>query len=112
MRQHGTTAVALELPAEPRTQYDRSGQRNESADRVDDGRSGKVVETCPQAGKEVALTAHHREEAIRSPRPVAYDWIDETGDGDAVEQIADKTCAANHGARGDGRAGIGERKLE
>ena len=40
------------------------------------------------------------------------DRIDEAGDADAVEQIADKTGAADHRARGDRGAGVGEGELE
>jgi len=32
------------------------------------------------------------------------DWINEAGDADAVEQVANKTGAANHRAGGNGRA--------
>ena len=43
---------------------------------------------------------------------MANDGIDEAGDADRVEQIADKTGAADHCAGGDGGAGIGEGELE
>ncbi len=43
---------------------------------------------------------------------MADDRIDEAGDADRVEQIADKTGAADHCAGGDGGAGIGECELE
>ena len=40
------------------------------------------------------------------------DWINEAGDPDAVKKVADEAGAADHGAGGDGRAGIGKRELE
>ena len=50
--------------------------------------------------------------AVRTPDPVADDRVDEAGDADAVEDVAHEAGAADHGARGDGRAGVGEGELE
>ena len=77
-----------------------------------DRRSGKVVEALPEAGKEVARGAHRGEEAIWAPRPVADDRIDEAGNAERVDQVADESGAADHCAGGDGGAGIGEGELE
>src|SRR5579864_9183850 len=40
------------------------------------------------------------------------DRINETGDGHAIEQVADESGAADHRARGNCGAGIGKGKLE
>ena len=40
------------------------------------------------------------------------DGVDETGNGKAVEKIANEASATDHCARGNGRASIGEGKLE
>ncbi len=72
----------------------------------------KVVEAGAEPGQEVAGAAHGGEEAIRSPGPVADDRIDEAGHREAVEQVADKAGAADHGAGGDGGTGVGEGELE
>src|SRR6185437_1774346 len=45
VRQHWRAAVSFEFAAEPRTQNDRAGQRNESADRVYDRGACEVVES-------------------------------------------------------------------
>ena len=76
---------------------------------VEPAKSWKLV---PSDGKEVAGAAHGGQEAVRTPGPVADDRIDEAGDAELVEQIADEAGAADHGARGDRGAGIGEGELE
>ena len=76
---------------------------------VEPAKSWKLV---PSARQEVAGAAHGGQEAVRTPGPVADDRIDEARDGDAVEQIADEAGAADHGAGGDGGAGVGEGELE
>ncbi len=43
---------------------------------------------------------------------MSEDGIDEPADAKAVQKIADEARAPDHGARGDGAAGVGERKLE
>ncbi len=43
---------------------------------------------------------------------MADDRVDEAGDAEAVEQVADESGAADHRARGDGGAGVGEGELE
>src|SRR5581483_3915746 len=40
------------------------------------------------------------------------DWIDETGNSNAIKQIADESGASNHCARRYGRAGIGKSELK
>ena len=65
-----------------------------------------------QAGPEMAVAAHVRQPAVRAPGPVADDRINETGNADAVEKIANETGASDHGAGGDGRAGVGKSELE
>ena len=71
--------------------------------RVHDGRSGEVTER---------ERLHDRQPSVRSPRPVADDRIDEAGHADAVEDVADEAAAADHRARRDRRAGVGEGELE
>src|SRR5215471_8499012 len=99
MRQHWAAAVALESAAESWTEHNRSSECDESADRVNDRRSCEVMETHTERCKEVSFTAHGREKPIRSPRPVANDGIDESRNGDAINQVANKTRSADHGAR-------------
>ena len=103
MRQHGAAAVALEDAAEPRTERNGAGQRDRAADGVHDGGAGEVAER---------ERLHDRQPAVRSPGPVADDRIDEAGDADAVEDVADEAAAADHGARRDRRARVGEGELE
>ena len=102
VRQHRAAAVALEDAAEARTEGDGAGQRDRAADGVHDGRAGEVVERH----------AIDRQPAVRTPGPVADDRVDEAGDADAVEDVADEAAAADHRARGDRRAGVGEGELE
>src|SRR6202043_3818473 len=40
------------------------------------------------------------------------DGIDETGNGNAIKEVANKPGATDHRARGNGRASVGESKLE
>ena len=112
VRQHRGAAIALEPAAEARAQRDGSGESDEAADGMDDRRSGKVMKAGAHPRQEVAVAAHRREEAVRPPGPVADDGVDEAGDGDAVEQVADEARATDHRAGGDGRAGVGEGELE
>ena len=112
VRQHRSAAVALEFAAEARPKNDRAGQGDESADGVYDRGTGEIMEAHAQRREEVAGAAHGRQPAVRTPGPVSDDRIDETGDADAVEQVADETGAADHRARGDRRAGIGKGELE
>src|SRR6185369_12238654 len=72
----------------------------------------KVVESSAQVWEEVSCRPHGGEEAVRSPAPVPNDGIDETRDTERVKQVANKSGAADHGARGDGGAGVSERELE
>src|SRR5438067_3718890 len=65
-----------------------------------------------QRWKEVSGAPHVSQPAIRTPSPMSDDWVNETGDADAIKKIADKPGATDHGAGGDGRAGIGESELE
>ena len=58
MRQHRLSAVALEGAAEPRAEHDRTGERDESADGMDHGRSGKIMETHAERREDVAGRAH------------------------------------------------------
>src|SRR5581483_10145080 len=106
VRQHGAAAVALEPPAEARAERDRAREGDEAADRVHDGRAREVVEARPEPGEEVAVASHRREESVRAPRPVADDRVDEAGDADAVDQVADEAGPADHRARRDRRAGV------
>src|SRR3954451_9195790 len=62
--------------------------------------------------EEVAVTAHQSEPAVRPPCPVPDDRINKTSDAEAIQKIADESGAADHRARGNGRTGIGEGKLE
>src|SRR5450432_1670685 len=101
MRQHRSPTVAFESAAQARTQDDRSGQCDESANGVDNRRSGKVVEAHAQGWEEVAIAAHQSQPSFRAPRPVSDDWINEAGYRDAIEQVADERGSADHGARRD-----------
>jgi hypothetical protein len=73
-----------------------------AADRVNDGGAGEVMEG---PGEVV-------QPAVRAPGPVAEDRVEEAADADAVPEVAPEAGAAEHGARGDRRAGVGERELE
>ena len=112
MRQHRSAAVAFEFPAESRAQNDSASQRDKSADRVDDRRSGEVMKGHARSRPEMAVAAHVREPPVRTPGPVTDHRIDEAGHADAVKKIADESRAADHRAGGDRRAGIGECELE
>ena len=112
VRHHGAAAVALELPAEARAEHDRAGQRDESADAVHHRGTGEIVEAHAERREEVAVAAHRRQPAVRPPGPVPDDRVDEARDAEAVDQVADEAGAADHGARRDGRAGVGEGVLE
>src|SRR5580698_8421105 len=70
------------------------------------------MEALSEAGQKEARCAHGGQEAVRTPRPVANDRIDEARDADGVEQIADEAGTADHGARGDGGTGVSEGELE
>src|SRR5579859_4638233 len=72
----------------------------------------EVMKALSQRGKEVAGGAHGGEETIRAPGPVTDDGVDESGNGDAIQKIADEAGASDHRARSDGRACVGERELE
>ena len=112
MRQHRRAAVTLESAPQPRPEHDRARERHEAADAVDDRRAGEVVEAHAERREVVAVAAHGREPAVRTPRPVAEDRVDEARDADAVDQVADETGAADHRAGGDRRAGVRECVLE
>ena len=66
----------------------------------------------PRLGRKWPSRAHRREEAVRSPAPVAEDRIDEARDADRVEHVADEPRAADHRARADRRSAVGEGELE
>src|SRR5262249_55964796 len=97
-----TAAVLAEHAAETRTERDGAHERNRTADAVYDSRTREIAER----------RVHNREPPVRSPAPVTDDRIDETGDADAVENVADEAAAANHCARRNRRASVRERKLE
>src|ERR1051325_7607284 len=46
--------------------------------------------------EEVAFAAHQCQPAIRPPSPVSDDWIDKSGDAQAVEQVANESSASDH----------------
>ena len=110
--QHRAAAVAFELAPQAWPQDDGSGQRYHAADGVDHGRAGKVMEALTEVGEEVACGAHGCQESVRPPCPVANDGIDEARHADRVEQVADEAGAPDHGAGGNGGAGVRERELE
>src|SRR5882762_6520739 len=60
----------------------------------------------------MTFTAHQCKLAVWTPGPVADDRVNETGDAEAVKKVADETRPSDHRTGGDGRAGIGEGKLE
>src|ERR1700683_3353041 len=87
VRLHRSAAVALEDASEPRSKRDCARQRDDSSDRVDDGGSREVVEVNRiQIGQP----------SVRTPCPVSDDRIDEAGDADAIEQVADEIAAPDH----------------
>src|SRR6202047_4026753 len=77
-----------------------------------DSGSGEIVEAHSQRRPNVAIATHESYPAIRSPSPVTDDGIDETGNGNAIKEVANKPGATDHRARGNGRASVGESKLE
>ena len=103
VRQRRAAAVAPEDAAEARTERNRADERNRAADAVHDRRAREVAERRRR---------HRRQPAVRAPAPVADDRVDEAGDADAVENVADEAAAADHRARRDRRAGVGEGELE
>src|SRR5690348_13291979 len=112
MREHGSTAIALELASQPGTKNNRASQGDESSNGVNNRGTGEVMETCAQAGKEVSGAAHSRQPSVRAPSPVTDDRVNETGDADAVKKVAHEAGPPDHGARGDGRAGVSKGELE
>src|SRR5580700_6725605 len=70
------------------------------------------METLSEAGQKIAGCTHGCEEAIRSPRPVTNDGVDESGDADRVEQIANETGSTDHCTGRDGGAGVSKRELK
>src|SRR4029077_2275311 len=109
---HGSAAITLECSAEPRSENDGASQGDKSADGVDDRGAREIVEAHSRCGPEMTLTAHVRKPTVRPPCPVADDRINETGNADAVEEVADETGPSDHSAGGDGRGGSGESELE
>ncbi len=101
-RRHAA-AVTLELATQARSEGNRAAQGDEAADRVHDRGTSEIVER----GR-----VDRVEPAIRTPRPVAEDRIDEPGHAEAVQQVADEAGPTDHGAGGDGAAGIREGELE
>ncbi len=98
VRQHGSAAIALECAAEPWTENDGAGQGNESADGMYDSGTGEIMEANSERWEKVAGAAHVGKPAVRAPGPVSDDGVDETGDANAVEKVADESGAADHGA--------------
>src|SRR5260370_27337029 len=98
-RQHGLAAISLDPATEPRPQNDGAGQRDKSTDGMDHGRSREIMEAHAQGWEEIPSTPHVRQPAVRSPRPVSDDWINETSHADTVEKVADEPGAADHRAR-------------
>src|SRR6185369_16002102 len=82
--QHRSAAIALEPAAEPRSENDRAGESNETADRVDYRGAGEIVEARSDPRQVVAGAPHQGEETVRAPGPVADDRVDKAGDGDAI----------------------------
>ena len=93
-------AVALELAAEAGPEGDGADEGDRAADRVHDGRSREVTERHARGG----------EPAVRAPDPVPDDRVDEARHADGVQEVALEPCAADHGARRDGRAGVGPKR--
>src|SRR4030095_1570223 len=89
-----------------------TGKRDETTDRVHNGGTREIVEIHSQRRKEVPVRSHRCQKSIRTPCPVTDDRIDKSGNSHAVEQVADKSSAADHGTGGDRRTRVGKRKLE
>src|SRR5262245_28747432 len=70
------------------------------------------METRSKPWQPVTLATHRREEAVGAPRPVPDDGINETGDRDAIDQVAAKPGPADHRTGGNRRAGVCKRKLK
>src|SRR5262249_52393058 len=90
MRQHRATTVALECATQAGTKADCACQGDPATDRVNDRRASEVVEVHAQAGEEVTFGAHGVEETVWTPDPVPEDRIDEAGDANRVDHVADE----------------------
>ena len=113
MSRHWSAAVTLEPAAEARSECDGTGEGDHAADGVHDGRAGEVTEERAARAERLEQEAGAvLQPAARSPDPVAEDRVDEAGNGDAVEDVALERRPADHGARRDGRRGVGECELE
>src|ERR1700683_4077596 len=75
-------------------------------------RPGEIVKADPQGRKKVPFAAHLGQETIRPPSPVTDNRINETGNGDAVQKVANESSAADHCSRCDRRTGVSEGKLK
>src|SRR3989442_14690909 len=101
VRHNWPAAAALEPAAKPGTEDDCTRKGDKTADRVNNRGTGEVVEAGPDPRQEVARAAHGRQESVRTPSPVTNNRIDETGDGNAIEQIANERRTADHRTRRD-----------
>src|SRR4030095_11147851 len=112
MRHHGAAAVALEGSSEAWSKDNGTGKRDETTDRVHNGGTREIVEIHSQRRNEVTVRSHRCQKSIRTPCPLTDDRIDISGNSHAVEQVADKSSAADHGTGGDRRTRVGKSKLE
>src|SRR6267142_4319794 len=112
MRHHRAAAVALDLATQAWSKSNRSCQGNEAANGVYHCGAREIVKVHSKRRQKVSHATHSHKKSVRPPGPVTNDWINKTGNGETVEQVANKSSAANHGAGSDGRAGIGKGKLE
>ena len=86
----GAPPSRLNLRPSRGPENDGAGQSDESADGVNDRGAGEIMEAHSQRREDVARAAHVRQPAIRAPCPVSDDRVDEAGDADAVEKVADE----------------------
>src|SRR5579871_5449467 len=112
MRNGGATTITLETPPEAWAKNDCASQSHGTTNSMNYCRSGKIMETYTERGQEMPIATHGGEETVRPPGPVANDGIDKSRNHNAVKEVADEARAANHRARRNGRAGIGEGELK
>ena len=98
--------AVMTVLADARAEHHRAREGQPAADRVDDRRTGEVVEAQgldPTDGFRTVQTA---------PHPVARHRVDERGDERRVDQVAAELDALRHRARDDRRGRRGEHGLE
>src|SRR5690242_3465890 len=70
------------------------------------------MKTLSERRQEISHAPHGGQETVGTPRPMADDRINETGNADAVNEVANETRSADHRAGRDGGAGVRKRELK